>query len=286
MKILTGTSGYGYKEWKGTFYPDKISADKMLGFYSSKLSTVEINNTFYRMPTANVVLSWARQVPAGFTFVIKAPQIITHVKRLNDVKEETRHLFKTISSLGKKLGPVLFQFPGSFRENLPLLKDFLDIIPPKTACAFIFRHTSWFQDKTYSLLRNQKFCLGLEDTDESPIDDIISTASWGYLRLRRTDYSDAELSQWGKKVLAQQWKKSYVFFKHEDDEAARGPLLATSFEALVSRSTTHAPTPGPPINTRTATNPTLGSAWRGRSPRRGAKGKREKSYYLSVKEHL
>ena len=111
MRILTGTSGYGYKEWKGNFYPEKISADKMLGYYSSKLSTVEINNTFYRMPTANVVLSWAQQVPAGFTFVIKAPQIITHAKRLNDVKEETRYFFKTISGLGKKLGPVLFQFP-------------------------------------------------------------------------------------------------------------------------------------------------------------------------------
>jgi uncharacterized protein YecE (DUF72 family) len=236
MKILTGTSGYGYKEWKGTFYPEKMSADKMLSFYSGRLSTVEINNTFYRMPTAHVVMSWAEQVPAGFTFVIKAPQIITHVKRLKDVKEETRYFIKTISSLGRKLGSVLFQFPGSFRENLLLLEDFLGLIPPKTPCAFLFRSKSWFHDATYDLLRKGKFCLGLEDTDEEPVEEIISTAPWGYLRLRRSDYTETELSQWAKKVLAQKWKKAFVFFKHEDDEAARGPQLAKSFDELVSRS--------------------------------------------------
>ncbi|HMD68548.1 MAG TPA: DUF72 domain-containing protein [Chitinivibrionales bacterium] len=236
MKILTGTSGYGYKEWKGNFYPEKISADKMLGFYSSRLSTVEINNTFYHMPAANVILSWAEQAPAGFTFVIKAPQIITHVKRLKDVKEETRYFFKTISGLGRKLGPVLFQFPGSFREDLSVLEDFLSLIPPKTPCAFLFRNKSWFSEGTYTLLRREKFCLGLEDTDENPIEEIVNTVPWGYLRLRRSDYTETELSQWAKKVLAQEWKKAFVFFKHEDDEAARGPQLATSFKEIVSHS--------------------------------------------------
>jgi uncharacterized protein YecE (DUF72 family) len=235
MKILTGTSGYGYKEWKGNFYPEKISADKMLGFYSSTFPTVEINNTFYRMPTASVVASWARQVPAGFSFVIKAPQIITHIKRLEGVKEETRYFFKTISTLGKKLGPVLFQFPGSFRQDLALLEDFLPLVPPKTLCAFLFRSKSWFQDGTYDLLRKGKFCLGLEDTDEEPVQDIVSTAAWGYLRLRKTDYTNADLSRMAKRVLAQKWKKAFVFFKHEDDEAARGPKLAASFDKLVSR---------------------------------------------------
>jgi uncharacterized protein YecE (DUF72 family) len=237
MKILTGTSGYGYKEWKGNFYPEKLSADKMLAFYSRRLSTVEINNTFYRMPTASVVQSWAEQVPAGFTFVIKAPQIITHVKRLKEVKEETRYFFKTIAFLGKKLGPVLFQFPGSFRENLSLLEDFLGLVPPRALCAFLFRNKSWFQEETYGLLRNGKFCLGLEDTDEEPIRDIVGTASWGYLRLRRTDYTEEELSQWADKVTAQGWKKAFVFFKHEDDEAARGPQLAESFNELVRSDT-------------------------------------------------
>jgi len=236
MKILTGTSGYGYKEWKGNFYPDKLSADKMLGFYSSRLPVVEINNTFYRMPTADVLHSWAQQVPGGFIFAIKAPQIITHIKRLNNVKEETNYFFKTISTLDKKLGPVLFQFPGSFRENLSLLTEFLDLIPPKTPCAFLFRNKSWFHEETYSLLRKENLVLGLEDTDENPIQDIIRTAGWGYLRLRRTDYTDIELSQWAKKVLDQDWKKAFVFFKHEDDEAARGPQLAMNFSELVNGS--------------------------------------------------
>jgi uncharacterized protein YecE (DUF72 family) len=236
MKILTGTSGYGYKEWKGNFYPEKLSADKMLAFYSSRLSTVEINNTFYRMPTANVVQAWADEVPARFAFAIKAPQIITHIKRLRDVKEETRYFFKTIAGLGSKLGPVLFQFPGSFRKNLTLLESFLGLIPPKVPCAFIFRNKSWLEDATYELLRKNKACLGIEDTDEDPVTEIVGTASWGYMRLRRMDYAADALSQWARKVQDQKWRKAYVFFKHEDDAAARGPQLALSFAKMVNQS--------------------------------------------------
>jgi uncharacterized protein YecE (DUF72 family) len=234
MKILTGTSGYGYKEWKGNFYPDKLSADKMLGFYSSRLPAVEINNTFYRMPTADVLQSWAEQVPAGFVFAIKAPQIITHIKRLHSVKEETHYFFSTIATLEKKLGPVLFQFPGSFKENLPLLDEFLGLIPPKRSCAFLFRNKSWFNDRTYDLLGKKKFALCFEDTDEDPVENIVDTAPLGYLRLRRTDYSETELSQWADKLLARKWKTAFVFFKHEDDEAARGPALAMAFSETVS----------------------------------------------------
>jgi uncharacterized protein YecE (DUF72 family) len=229
MEILTGTSGYGYKEWKGNFYPDKISADKMLAFYSGRLSAVEINNTFYRMPTPTVIESWAEQVPAGFVFAVKAPQIITHVKRLKNVKEETRYFIKTISSLGNKLGPVLFQFPGSFRKNIPLLEEFLGIIPVKTLCAFLFRSATWFHEETYSLLRKGKYCLCYEDTDEKAVENIISTAPWGYLRLRRNEYTDSNLSQWGGKILAQEWTRAFVFFKHEDDAQATGPSLAMRF---------------------------------------------------------
>ncbi len=236
MKILTGTSGYGYKEWKGTFYPEKISADKMLGFYSSKFSTVEINNTFYRMPNADVVQSWADHVPDGFTFAIKAPQVITHIKRLHNVKEEARYFFQIVSILGGKCGPILFQFPESFKENLSLLKEFLEHIPPKIACAFIFRNKSWFIDGTYDLLGKENFCLGLEDTDENPVENIVPTAPLGYLRLRRANYTEADLSQWKDKVLATEWKTAFVFFKHEDDAAAKGPQLAASFNDLVNRS--------------------------------------------------
>ena len=233
MKILIGTSGYSYNEWKGKFYPEKISGADMMAFYSKRLETVEINNTFYRMPTPHVVASWAEQVPAGFVFAIKAPQIITHIKRLKDVKEETRFFLKTVAGLGKKLGCALFQFPGSFREDPALLGNFLGLIPEKTPCAFDFRSASWMNPRTLELLRQKKFCLCQEDTDENPVEEIASAASWGYLRMRRADYSDADLSQWSKKLSSMNWKKTFVFFKHEDDIGARGPELALRFRELM-----------------------------------------------------
>jgi uncharacterized protein YecE (DUF72 family) len=229
MKIYTGTSGYSYKEWKGYFYPEKISAEKMLPFYSSKLSAVEINNTYYRMPNINVVETWKNEVPSDFMFSVKAPQIITHIKRLKNVSEETRYFLTVISDLGKKLGTVLFQFPASFRKDIPLLENFLKLIPPKINCAFDFRSQTWFIDETYRLLEKNGFSLCLEDTDEKPVNEITSTASWGYLRLRKTDYSKEDLVEWNKKILSQNWKKAFVFFKHEGDEA-RGPLLAAEFK--------------------------------------------------------
>jgi uncharacterized protein YecE (DUF72 family) len=125
MQIHVGTSGYGYKEWKGIFYPEKISPKDMLHFYGERLGTVEINYTFHHMPTERIIAPWAEQVPDDFTFAFKAPQVITHVKRLKDVGEETEFLFKTLSVLDRKLGPVLFQFPGSFRANPPCWKNFL-----------------------------------------------------------------------------------------------------------------------------------------------------------------
>ncbi len=235
MKIYSGTSGYGYSEWKGNFYPEKISANKMLPFYSQRLETVEINNTFYRMPTENVVMSWANQVPEGFVFAIKAPQIITHIKRLKDVKEETRFFLKSVSKLGGKLGSVLFQFPASFREDRETLEDFLGLIPPKTPCAFDFRSSSWLHSNVFDLLREKEFCLCLEDTDEKPVKELVDTAPWGYIRLRKTDYSSSDLSHWFKTVMAQKWEKAFVFFKHEDDAAAKGPALAQSFRELAAR---------------------------------------------------
>ncbi|MFH0976183.1 MAG: DUF72 domain-containing protein [Spirochaetota bacterium] len=228
MKIYTGTSGYSYKEWKGYFYPEKISADKMLPYYSSKLTAVEINNTYYRMPKMSVVETWAGEVPSDFMFAVKAPQIITHIKRLKNVSEETRYFLTVISGLGKKLGTILFQFPASFKQDIPLLENFLKRIPPGINCTFDFRSTTWFNDETYKLLGQRDFSLCLEDTDEKPVTDIISTATWGYLRLRRSNYTDADLSDWAKKILSIKWKKVFVFFKHEGDEA-KGPSLAVNF---------------------------------------------------------
>ena len=232
MKIYVGTSGYGYKEWKGKFYPEKISPKEMLRFYSERLSAVEINNTFYHMPTESVLVSWAGQVPTGFVFALKAPQIITHLKRLRNVAEEIGYLFRTLSILGKKLGPVLFQFPKSFRADPPALKDFLDLIPANISCAFEFRSPSWLDVETLDLIRKKGHSLCNADTDESPAGKIISTTTWGYLRLRRSDYTDADLSQWMERLLSQKWKRAFVFFKHEDDEA-KGPELAMRFHELI-----------------------------------------------------
>jgi uncharacterized protein YecE (DUF72 family) len=231
MKIHVGTSGYAYKEWKGKFYPEKIAPKEMLRFYAGRLGTVEINNTFYHMPRESVLTSWAEQVAGEFVFALKAPQVITHLKQLRNVFEETDYLFRTLSVLGRKLGPVLFQFPRSFRADAPLLEDFLALIPGDTACAFEFRSPSWIDAGILDLLRKKGASLCIADSDESPAHEIISTAQWGYLRLRRSGYTDAELSEWAERILKQKWEKAFVFFKHEDE--AGGAELAVRFQGLI-----------------------------------------------------
>ncbi len=230
MKIYVGTSGYGYKEWKGKFYPEKISPKEMLHFYSERLGAVEINNTFYHMPQESVLASWAEQVPDDFVFALKAPQVVTHLKRLKNVEAETGYLFRTLSILDRKLGPVLFQVPKSFRADLPVLEDFLALIPGNISCAFEFRSPSWLDAKIMELLRGKGCSLCITDSDENPASEIIQTAPWGYLRLRRSDYTDADLSQWMKRILSQKWKRIFVFFKHEEE--AKGIETAMRFREL------------------------------------------------------
>jgi uncharacterized protein YecE (DUF72 family) len=236
MKLHIGTSGYGYKEWKGIFYPEKISPHDMLHFYGERFNTVEINYTFYHMPTVAGLTSWAEQVPEDFSFALKAPQVITHMKLLKNVHEETRYFFKTMSVLGKKVGPALFQLPGSYRANQGALEGFLDQIPVTSPCAFEFRSKSWFKKEILELLRTKGCSLCTADTDEKPAEEIISTAPWGYLRLRRSDYTDADLSRWLERILAQEWERVYVFFKHEDE--AKGPELARRFRELAEERLT------------------------------------------------
>ena len=230
MKIYVGTSGYGYKEWKGKFYPEKISAKEMLRFYSERLNTVEINNTFYHMPKEAVLASWAEQVQRDFVFAIKAPQVITHLKQLRNVGAETEYLFRSLSVLGRKLGPVLFQLPRSFHADRPALKDFLDLIPGNMSCAFEFRNPSWLDVEILNLLRERGCSLCIVDADENPANEIISTAPWGYLRLRRFDYTEADLSQWMERILSQKWKRAFIFFKHE--EGAKGAKMAMRFQEI------------------------------------------------------
>ncbi len=231
IHIYTGTSGFAHKEWKGKFYPDNISPKEMLRFYAEHLGTVEINNTFYQMPKESVLTSWAEQVPSDFVFALKAPQVITHIRRLRNVIEPTDYLFKSLSVLGRKLGPILFQFPKSFRADRPALEDFLTLIPDAVACAFEFRSLSWLDVGMPDLLRGKGCSMCVADTDENPAQEVISTAKWGYLRLRRSDYTDADLLQWVEKILSQKWEKAFVYFKHEDE--AKGADIAVRFQKLI-----------------------------------------------------
>ena len=230
MKLHVGTSGYSYKAWKGNFYPEDLPAKEMLSYYSRRLPAVEINNTFYRLPQASMIENWRAQVPDEFRFSIKATQRITHIKRLNNVVEETKYLLDTSGLLGERLGVVLFQLPPNMKKDSGRLKSFLESLPSDTRVAFEFRHETWFDDETFDLLRKKDRALVVSDTDEKPLSEIISTAGWGYLRLRRTAYNENDLADWMKRVKDQKWKDAFVFFKHEDEGV--GPKLAARFLEL------------------------------------------------------
>ncbi|HEY6838372.1 MAG TPA: DUF72 domain-containing protein [Geobacteraceae bacterium] len=234
MKLHVGTSGYGYKEWKGGFYPEKISPKEMLRFYGERLNAVEINYTFYHMPTERVLAPWVEQVPDDFLFALKAPQVMTHVKRLKEVGEEAEYFFTTLAILGKKLGTVLFQFPAYFHANLARLEAFLPLIPAGLQCAFEFRSPTWLEAGVGELLHLRGHTLCIADTDEHHADEVIGATPWGYLRLRRTDYGEEDLSRWLQRVRAMEWERAFVFFKHEEEGAgaAAGPARALRFREL------------------------------------------------------
>jgi uncharacterized protein YecE (DUF72 family) len=234
MRVLTGTSGYSYKEWKGRFYPEKMKEADMLAFYAARFPTVEVNNTFYRMPSADLLRRWADQTPEGFTFVLKAPQRITHQKRLGDVADDVAYFLKTAEALGPKLGPLLFQLPPYMKKDAERLRALLALLPPRPRAAFEFRHASWFDDEVRDALRSKGAALCLADTDEEPLGDVTVTADWGYLRLRRVAYTADDVSAWAARVRAQPWETAFVFFKHEDE--ARGPEFAAAFSARVEET--------------------------------------------------
>ncbi len=229
MNILTGTSGFSYKEWKGNFYPADLPADGMLAWYAERLGTVEINNTFYRMPSEKVVTGWASQVPESFRFVLKASQRITHYKRLKDAGSELEYFLHVSSTLGERLGPTLFQLPPNFRKDLPRLVDFLALLPNRWRAAFEFRHASWFEDDVYEALNACGAALCAADSDDVPA-PLVASAEFGYLRLRRPEYNDDQLTEWVDRVREQPWNEVYVFFKHED--AGAGPRLAERFLSI------------------------------------------------------
>lgn len=234
MKLHVGTSGYSYKEWKGDFYPEDLPAKEMLSYYSRRLPAVEINNTFYRLPQPGMIENWKTQVPARFRFSIKATQRITHIKRLNNVADETKYLLETAALLEQRLGVVLFQLPPNMKKDSARLKAFLSLLPADVRSAFEFRHETWFDDEVFTLLRAKDCALVVSDTDEKPLTEIVGTAKWGYLRLRRTAYEENDLGQWLQRVREQKWKDAFVFFKHEDE--GTGPKLAARFLELAKAS--------------------------------------------------
>jgi len=234
MKFFVGTSGFSYKEWKGSFYPEKMPPKQMLGYYAGHFSACEMNNTHYRMPTAALLESWAAEVPAGFRFGLKAPQLITHFKRLKEADEPTAHFLSVAAVLQKKLGPLLFQLPPNFKKDVPRLESFLSLLKDGPPAAFEFRNQSWFDDDVFACLRAHACALCIDDADYVKADEFVSTAGWGYLRLRREKYSAKEISAWIEKIHSQKWDEVYVFFKHED--TGTGPELAARFIEQVDAS--------------------------------------------------
>jgi uncharacterized protein YecE (DUF72 family) len=225
MKLYVGTSGYSYKEWKGTFYPEKLPAAEMLGYYATQLPTVEVNNTFYRVPKRSVIEKWALAVPDDFRFIVKATQRITHFKRLRNASEELSYFLSQVDALGEKLGAVLFQLPPNFKRDLDVLGAFLELLPEGTGAAFEFRHESWFEDdRAFDLLRGRNCALCIADAEEGADVPFVATADWGYLRLRRPDYTAGDLKQWIERINSESWQRAFVFFKHED--AGAGPRMA------------------------------------------------------------
>ncbi len=234
MNLYVGTSGFAYKEWKGTFYPADLPDKQMLHYYGERFRSVEINNTFYRMPKPSLLEGWASEVPADFRFVLKASQRITHVQRLRSTDDSVSYLLEVAGTLKERLGALLFQLPPSLRKNAPLLHDFLALLPPQHRVAFEFRHQSWFDEETFGLLRDHGAALCIAEAENDLEIPFVATANWGYLRLRRPDYGDRELKAWAKRVLGQDWQDVFVFFKHEDE--GQGPLLAGRFLGLVGKS--------------------------------------------------
>lgn len=227
-RLWTGTSGFSYKEWKGSFYPEKLPANKMLAYYSRQLRSVEINNTFYRLPRAELLEKWAAQVPDDFSFVLKASRRITHMKRLKDAGDPLDYLVTTaVGALGPRLGPLLFQLPPYLRVDVERLSDFLALIPKGVRAAFEFRHDSWFADEVYQVLADHGAALVTADTGEGAA-PVVATASFGYARLRRPGYGAGELADWVEALRQPAWSDVFVFFKHEDEGA--GPRMAAGFQ--------------------------------------------------------
>jgi uncharacterized protein YecE (DUF72 family) len=226
-KLLAGASGFSFKEWKGNFYPEKMKPEEMLAFYAARLPTVEINNTFYRMPKTDMLEHWAEVTPPGFRFAIKASRRITHIARLKaeSVGDSVDFLYRCLASLGAKRGPVLFQLPPLLKKDLPRLNTFLGMLPQGHRAAFEFRNESWFSDDVYDALKKAGAALCLSEREDNAPPPLVETAPWGYVRLRLETYSERDLEEWAARLAATRWGETFVFFMHEPTAPAYAQSL-------------------------------------------------------------
>lgn len=233
MNVRVGTSGYNYAAWKGSFYPADLSAAKMLPYYAARFPTVEINATFYRMPTAKTLAGWDAATPASFVLALKAPQRITHFARLRGIDEPLRFFCDVARTLGPKLGPLLFQLPPNFKKDTDRLAETLFLLPPDLRCAFEFRHETWLADDVYDLLRRRNAALCIADS-EAASTPVVATADFGYLRLRDEGYTGADLARWAETIqgFGGTWNDAFVYFKHE--ESGTGPAFARRLTELLT----------------------------------------------------
>jgi uncharacterized protein YecE (DUF72 family) len=226
-RCLAGASGFSYKEWKGNFYPADIKPTDMLAWYSERLPTVEINNTFYRMPRTEMLATWAETTPADFRFSIKASQRITHLARLksDSAAEPVAYLYRNLAALGAKRGPVLFQLRPDMKKDLPRLSEFLHLLPEGHNAVFEFRNDTWFADDVYDALKRAGAALCLSEREDATAPPLVQTASWGYVRLRLETYSDHDLQQWAQRLAASGWSEIYAYFMHEPTAPAYAQAL-------------------------------------------------------------
>jgi len=226
-KLFAGASGYSFKEWKGTFYPQDMKPEGMLAWYSARLPTVEINNTFYQMPKAAVLENWSKSTPDAFRFAIKASRRITHLSRLkaDSAADSLAFLYKNLATLGAKRGPVLFQLPPFLKKDLARLQEFLALLPQDHRAAFEFRNDSWFTDDVYDALKGAGAALCLSEREDNAPPPLVETAPWGYVRLRLETYSEADLARWAERLEATGWRDIFVYFMHEPTAPAYAQTL-------------------------------------------------------------
>src|SRR3954447_4160573 len=232
VNILVGTSGYNYPEWRGTFYPEKFPTSKMLAYYAERFNTVEVNYTFYRIPTEALLAGWGAGTPEAFVFTLKAPRRITHDSKLKNVADLTQTFCKTAAALGDKLGVLLFQLPPTTKRDDSVFRAFLETIPEGTRAAFEFRHASWHDDAVFDALRRRNLALCVADSEKMST-PVVATADYGYFRLRDEGYQAADLHRWATVIRGLTGvTDAFVYFKHEEE--GKGPEFARELEQALA----------------------------------------------------